>query len=197
MQLNKKIGVKYPTKTDINLAVREGRTINKKTVLFVGIFLMVCMAAFSKLAIFDLLQSVDNAEKNMQQAQTQLDRLKQENLIYDDVLKEYNESVSLSLSSSVIATISERLDIVDQYLIGNAKVESYNILDDVITARISGITLNQVSDIYTALMANDLISNVQIYTASTKDESDSLTTATMTIVLAVNETQEEGGGEQS
>ncbi|MDD4844010.1 MAG: hypothetical protein PHU31_06740 [Anaerotignum sp.] len=200
MWLSKKIGVKYPTKTNINLAIQEGKSINKKTVLFVGIFVMICMAGFSKLAIVDFLNSAQKAELNMQQTQEQLDQMREKNLIYEDVLKEYNERVSLSFSSPVIATISERLDIVKQYLISNAKVESFHVLDDVITARISGVTLNQISDIYTALMGNEYVANVQMFTASTDGDPTSLTTATMTIILTVDETkvaveEEEGEGQ--
>ena len=195
--LDKKIGVKYPTKTDINLAVREAKSIERKSMLPIGIFIVICILGFLKLGVFDLLHSVDQAEESMQQTQVQLDQLKQANSIYDDVLKEYNESVSLSITSPVIATLSERLEIVKQYLIAKAKVESFHVLDDIITVRISGVTLNQVSDIYTALMENEFVSNVQIYTASTDGQVGSLTTATMTIILAVDETaadsQEEGG----
>ncbi len=200
MWLSKKIGVKYPTKANINLAIQEGKSINKKTVLFVGIFVMICMAGFSKLAIVDFLNSANKAELNMQQAQEQLDQMREKNLIYESVLKEYNERVSLSFSSPVIATISQRLDIVKQYLISNAKVESFNVLDDVITARISGVTLNRISDIYTALMSNEYVANVQMFTASTDGDPASLTTATMTIILTVDETkvaveEEEGEGQ--
>ncbi len=195
--LDKKIGVKYPTKTDINLAVREAKSIDRKSMLPIGIFIVIFILGFLKLGVFDLLHSVDQAEESMGQAQEQLDQMKEANSIYDDVLKEYNESVSLSITSPVIATLSERLEIVNQYLIAKAKVESFNVLDDIITVRISGVTLNQVSGIYTALMDNEFVSNVQIYTASTDGEVGSLTTATMTIILAVDETvadsQEEGG----
>ncbi|WP_313527977.1 hypothetical protein [Anaerotignum sp.] len=200
MQLNKKIGVKYPTKTDINLAARETKSVDQKSFVPVGILLTVLVIGFLKFGVFDLVQSVNEAQANTQQAQEQLDKLKQANLIYDDVLKEYNETVSLSISSPVIANLEERLDIVNQYLISRSSVESFNVLDDVITASISGITLNQVSGIYTDLMKNEFITNVQIYTASTDGNPGSLTTATMTIVLAVDESKteatEEGGVDQ-
>ncbi len=200
MQLNKKIGVRYPTKTNMNLAVRETKGVDRRSVLPIGIFLAIAVLAFAKLAVFDLFHAVDLAEENVRLTQQQLDQMKEANSIYDEVLKEYNESVSLSISSPVIATLSERLEIVNQYLISNAKVESFNVLDDVITAQISGVTLNQVSGIYTALMANEFVSNVQFYTASTENETGSLTTATMTIILTANEAvaeeQAEGGEAQ-
>lgn len=197
MDLNKKIGLKYPTKTDINLALREDRNLDKKTALPIGIFLAVFILGFAKLGVIDLLHAVDDAQRTMQQTQEQLDTLKEANLIYDDVLQEYNEVVSNSISSVVLATLEQRLELVNHYLLSKARVESFNVLDDVITASISGISLNQVSGIYTALMQNEFVDNVQIYTASTEGDSSSLTTATMTIILAVDEEKvkvaEEGG----
>ncbi|KAF5077317.1 hypothetical protein DSECCO2_152190 [anaerobic digester metagenome] len=195
--LDKKIGVKYPTKTNINFAVREAKSVDRKSILPIGIFVLICFLGFLKLGVLDLRHSVNQAETSAQQAQEQLNQMKEANSVYEDVLKEYNESVSLSITSPVIATLSQRLEIVNQYLISKAKVESFNVMDDIITVRISGVTLNQVSGIYTDLMTNSFVSNVQIYTASTDGESGSLTTATMTIILAVDETKvdsnEEGG----
>ncbi|MPN05880.1 hypothetical protein SDC9_153134 [bioreactor metagenome] len=81
----------------------------------------------------------------------------------------------------------ERLGLIEKYLISSSQVDSFDVLDDVITVKISGVTLNQISSIFVKLMSDPLISNVQVYTASTNDQNNSLTTATMTIQLAVDD----------
>lgn len=187
--LDKKIGVKYPTKTQINFAKREVQTVEKKSRFYLIAFIVVASIGFGKVAIWDLWQDVNRAEADMQEVNVQLDELKVQNAVYEDVLKEYNESVSLSMNTPVIATFSERLDLVNEYLISKAEVESFNILEDVITARILGVKLNEISTIYTDLMKNEFVSNVQVYTAATDASNSSLTTATMTIILAVDETK--------
>lgn len=187
--LDKKIGVKYPTKTQINFAKREVKTVERKSRVYLIAFIVVASIGFGKVAIWDLLQDVNRAEANMQEVNAQLDGLKVKNAVYEDVLKEYNESVSLSMNTPVIATFSERLDLVNEYLISKAEVESFNILEDVITVRILGVKLNEISTIYTDLMKNEFVSNVQVYTAGTDTSNSSLTTATMTIILAVDETK--------
>lgn len=187
--LDKKIGVKYPTKTQINFAKREVKTVERKSRVYLIAFIVVASIGFGKVAIWDLLQDVNRAEADMQEVNAQLDELKVKNAVYEDVLKEYNESVSLSMNTPVIATFSERLDLVNEYLISKAEVESFNILEDVITVRILGVKLNEISTIYTDLMKNEFVSNVQVYTAGTDTSNSSLTTATMTIILAVDETK--------
>lgn len=183
MELNKAIGVKYPTKTDINLAVNDKQRRDHKKLLPVAIFLVVFIGLFCKLAVIDLLHRVDAAQAQAQAAADDVDRMKAQNKIYDDVLQQYNEMVSLNLNSSVVATLEERLDMVNTYLISAARVESFHVMDDVITAGITGVTLHQVSEIYTSLMQNAYIANVQIYTASTNGEPGALTRANMTIIL--------------
>lgn len=187
MDLNKKIGVKYPTKTDINLAAISKKEMDVRKAVPLGIVLVVFVGVFCKFGVFDLLSAAAVSEGKAQESQLQLDQVKAITANYDKVLKEYNEKVSLSISVPVIATIEERLDLVEKYLIAISSVEAFNVLDDVITASISGVTLNQISAIYTDLMENEFVESVQIFTASTKDQPGSLTSATMTIVLKVEE----------
>ena len=103
------------------------------------------------------------------------------------MLEEYNALLASKSSINVVATPMERLGLVERYLISASQVNSFDVVDDVITAQISGVTLNQISAIYANLMSDPLIENVQVYTASTNDKNNSLTTATMTIQLTVDD----------
>ena len=103
------------------------------------------------------------------------------------MLEEYNALLASKSSINVVATPMERLGLVERYLISASQVNSFDVVDDVITAQISGVTLNQISTIYANLMSDPLIENVQVYTASTNDKNNSLTTATMTIQLLVDD----------
>ena len=101
------------------------------------------------------------------------------NADYDAVLAEYQSRVQSAVNSDVLADTLECLGIVEQDLMTASRVESFAVLDDVITARISGVTLNQISTLFQALIANEFVANVQVYTASTNEENaNALTTAT-------------------
>ena len=183
----KKNSNKYPVKTDINLAIREKKQNKLSTTIPTFIILVIAIAIFSKFAVINRLEQASEAENSATVAQQQLETLKEYTNNYPKVLEEYNALLASKSSLNVVATPMERLGLVERYLISASQVNSFDVVDDVITAQISGVTLNQISTIYTNLMSDPLIENVQVYTASTNDKNNSLTTATMTIQLLVDD----------
>lgn len=183
----KKNSNKYPVKTDINLAVREKKQNKLSTNIPTFIILVIAIAIFSKFAVINRLEQASEAENSATVAQQQLETLKEYTNNYPKVLEEYNALLASKSSINVVATPMERLGLVERYLISASQVNSFDVVDDVITAQISGVTLNQISAIYANLMSDPLIENVQVYTASTNDKNNSLTTATMTIQLTVDD----------
>lgn len=183
----KKNSNKYPVKTDINLAIREKKQNKLSTNIPTFIILVIAIAIFSKFAVINRLEQASEAENSATVAQQQLETLKEYTNNYPKVLEEYNALLASKSSINVIATPMERLGLVERYLISASQVNSFDVVDDVITAQISGVTLNQISTIYANLMSDPLIENVQVYTASTNDKNNSLTTATMTIQLTVDD----------
>ena len=183
----KKNSNKYPVKTDINLAIREKKQNKLSTTIPTFIILVIAIAIFSKFAVINRLEQASEAENSATVAQQQLETLKEYTNNYPKVLEEYNALLASKSSLNVVATPMERLGLVERYLISASQVNSFDVVDDVITAQISGVTLNQISAIYANLMSDPLIENVQVYTASTNDKNNSLTTATMTIQLLVDD----------
>lgn len=183
----KKNSNKYPVKTDINLAIREKKQNKLSTNIPTFIILVIAIAIFSKFAVINRLEQASEAENSATVAQQQLETLKEYTNNYPKVLEEYNALLASKSSLNVVATPMERLGLVERYLISASQVNSFDVVDDVITAQISGVTLNQISTIYANLMSDPLIDNVQVYTASTNDKNNSLTTATMTIQLLVDD----------
>lgn len=183
----KKNSNKYPVKTDINLAIREKKQNKLSTNIPTFIILVIAITIFSKFAVINRLEQASEAENSATVAQQQLETLKEYTNNYPKVLEEYNALLASKSSLNVVATPMERLGLVERYLISASQVNSFDVVDDVITAQISGVTLNQISTIYANLMSDPLIENVQVYTASTNDKNNSLTTATMTIQLLVDD----------
>ena len=178
---------KYPTKTDINLALRDKKQEQLSVILPGAIVFLLCVALFSKFTVIDRFARVDRAENAAVAAQQDLEAVKNYTKNYQKVLEEYNALLASKSALNVIATPMERLGLVEEYLLSAANVNSFDVMDDVIMAQISGVTLHQISAIYAALMSDPLIENVQVYTASTNESRYSLTTATMTIQLATED----------
>ena len=184
---------KYPTKTDINLALRDQKQEKLSAILPGAIAFLICVGLFSKFAVVDRFARVDRAENAAVAAQQELDAVRNDTKNYQKVLEEYNALLASQSSLNVIATPMERLDLVERHLLSAAYVNSFDVIDDVIMVQISGVTLQQISAIYAGLMSDPLIENVQVYTASTNENRYSLTTATMTIQLATDDALAEEG----
>lgn len=192
---------KYLLKTTVNLAMRENRSGESRAVLPTAIILAVLIALFCKFGVIDPLMKASAAEQLAESESVALQSLEDASADYDEVLAKY-ESLNIS-TVSVTGTMEpmECLSLIDDNLVAASKVEAYTVSQGVITAKISGVTLNSISDIYKSLMAYDSVENVQIYTAATGEEGSG-TTATLTIKLVsddgTDDTQDsgtEGGGE--
>lgn len=187
MKFKTQFNQKYPTKTDINLALYEKSNKNLRITISKLALLVICLMLFAKFAVIDRFNAAKQAEASASEVQSQLSSLKDYTKNYNDVLEEYKELIATSSSANVIATPMERLGLIEKYLLSSSQVESFDVIDDVITVKISGVTLNQISSIFVNLMSDPLIANVQVYTASTANRSSDLTTATMTIQLTVDD----------
>ena len=80
------------------------------------------------------------------------------------------------------------MNLIETQLVDKAQVESYSVADHLVSVQLSGVTLRDVSEIYASLTASPLVSNVQVYTASTQKDSTEQVTATMNIELAQTDT---------
>ncbi|MEA4814473.1 MAG: hypothetical protein VB112_06175 [Oscillospiraceae bacterium] len=193
---------KYLAKTTVNLAMRENRSGESRAVVPTAIILAVLIALFCKFGVIDPLMKASAAEQLTETESVALQSLEDANADYDEVLAKY-ESLNIS-TVSVTGSMEpmECLSLIDDNLVAASNVEAYTVSQGIITAKISGVTLNSISDIYKSLMAYDSVENVQIYTAA-KGEEGSGTTATLTIKLVsaddgTDDTQAseaKGGGE--
>jgi hypothetical protein len=183
LDLNRSVGKKkYPVKTTVNLAMREKKKGGNTYVVPAAIILAALIALFCRFGVVGPLAKAASAESLEAQESATLESLQAANADYDTVLAKY-QSLDIS-SASVTGTMQpmECLALIDDNLVKSSKVESYTVAQSVITAKISGVTLNSISGIYKSLMAYDSVENVQIYTAAT-GEAGSGTTATLTIKL--------------
>lgn len=186
MRLNQPIGKHYPTKVNMNLAMKESHKREWGKVGAAAAVLAVFIAAFTKFAVIDRLLAANEAEYTAARTVAQLNALQAANLPYPEVLEEYNE-YNMSRSVSELRTDTQDiLKLMEQEVMSMAKVESFSASGGVIVTKISGVTLNQISQIFRSLSGNPLVAHVQVFTASSNEEDqDALTTASFTITLAV------------
>ena len=175
----------YPSKRDMNLAMREKPQTNRPlavllVIAFIGVFYLF--------AVRRVLDEVDSAAAAADNAEAQLAAIQEQTAHYDDVLDEYQSYTVLSNAMTGTVNPLDCLNLIETQLVDKAQVESYSVADHLVSVQLSGVTLRDVSEIYASLTASPLVSNVQVYTASTQKDSTEQVTATMNIELAQTDT---------
>lgn len=179
----------YPTKKDLNLAQKERSGHGLGPAALEALFLAVLVGLFCRFGVINVIAKADAAESAATQAENKLREMKSETSRFPEVREEY-QSYTLAQSGMTGDTDPmECLDLIKSRLIDKAQVETYSIADGLISVQLSGVTLQEVSAIYADLMASDLVTGVQVYTASTTGGEERVTAA-LTIQLK-SETAEE------
>ena len=141
----------YPVKQDLNLAQRERKHRDLETAAFVGILLVVVIGLFCKFAVLDQLWLVSRAESSAVQTEQMLSQAQLRTVDYDAVRKEYE---SYALAQSTLggdANIAECLNLLEQQLMQKSRVSSFTAADGLIAVQLSGVTLQEISNIYVSL----------------------------------------------
>lgn len=180
----------YPVKQDLNLAQREHRHRDLRAVAALALVLAVGIGLFCKFCVVDRLQAVSEAQASADRAEQSLAQIRTQTTEYDRVLKDYQSYTLAQAAVGGTADAMECLDLMEAQLLSRAKVSAFTVADSLISVELSGVTLEEVSGIYTGLMASELVKNVQVYTAATNGAPAARVEANMTIQLASDPAEE-------
>lgn len=178
----------YPSKRDMNLAMREKPQTNRSLAVLAVLLVIAFIGVFYLFAVRRVLDEVDSAAAAADNAEAQLAAIQEQTAHYDDVLDEYQSYTVVSNAMTGTVNPLDCLNLIETQLVDKAQVESYSVADHLVSVQLSGVTLRDVSEIYASLTASPLVSNVQVYTASTQKDSTEQVTATMNIELAQTDT---------
>ncbi len=191
----KKTGGKYPTKTTMNLFFREDKTSHPSTMALYILFGAVVFLALAKVGVYDMLVDLDKAQKDLQNAQERLMSISQQLTDYNEVQDKYNRYSYGYLTDEERALV-DRMDILtllESELMYVANVENITIGSNAVAARISGVTLEEVSKIAQRLEASELVTAVSVSTAVTSDPNTGADILTANMIISVANTNSEGG----
>ena len=178
----------YPSKRDMNLAMRENPQTNRPIAVLAVLLVIAFIGVFYLFAVRRVLDEGDSAAAAADNAEAQLAAIQQQPDRYDDVVDEYHSYTVVSNAMTGTVNPLDCLNLIETQLVDKAQVESYSVADHLVSVQLSGVTLRDVSEIYASLTASPLVSNVQVYTASTQKDSTEQVTATMNIELAQTDT---------
>ena len=177
----------YPSKTTVNLIVRE-RTAHQVSRAACGIVILaVLVALFCKFAVIDRISAAARAEAAAAAAEQELAEYQRSNERFDEVRLEYERYFSSDLTGSGAGASDcmQVLGLMEEKLMPSAQVVSASFEKYLLTVQLAGIDLSQVSGILADLTESPLVESVEISNADTgEDARDARATVSMTIHLS-------------
>lgn len=173
MMARKEKKVLYPTKTTLNLCMKE-KTINSPSRI-IPLFLLVVLVAlaFGKFAVADRLAAASRAEQAAVRAEADLSALRQQTRDYEKVREEYERTLFGGADEDQAQVDRmEVLALVEDIIMPAAQVASWSALDNMMTLSLSGLTLSDTSDLIKSLLTSDIVEAVDVYTVGADKEGE-------------------------
>lgn len=181
---------RYPVKQDLNLAQRDEAHRRKvRNTAIIAVIVAAAIIAFCKFAVQDRLAALNDAKQAAAAAEQNLAQAQNATAAYDELTAEYQLIKLIHETVGYDIDLPDALALPENYLIKRANVSALFVGDEIISVQFSGLTLEEISGIYSKLMEHKLVDNVQVFTASTDGGSGNAdqVTASMTIHLTSGE----------
>lgn len=177
--------LKYPTKTTLNLIVKERSSVSPKgwALFFVALLII---ALFAKFAVYDRFAYAHYRQGELNSTTTRLAQLQKTNEEFFTVQSEYKKYFTVGALSETYADCMDVLTLVEENLMGSASVRSISLNESAISVVLTEITLDQASGILTSLYENPLVESAVLHVAEAPTDGTT-TTVSMTIQLKVSE----------
>lgn len=131
----------YPSKRDMNLAMREKPQTNRPLAVLAVLLVIAFIGVFYLFAVRRVLDEVDSAAAAADNAEAQLAAIQEQTAHYDDVLGEYQSYTVVSNAMTGAVNPLDCLNLIETQLVDKAQVESYSVADHLVSVQLSGVTL--------------------------------------------------------
>lgn len=184
----------YPSKTTINLAIREKSDFRLGRLLPRLLVLVIVVALFTKFAVMDRISLVADRRAALDVVQDQVSALELATADYDEVSAQYARYSSGWMNEEETALVDRQdaLSLVEELLMPNATVLQVSISENVVAANLSGITLGEASALVRLLTADPKVSNVEVFTASNQEQPAEQVILSMVISMQTAEGGQQG-----
>ncbi len=185
----------YPTKTTLNLAMKEKSSFSPVKLVPLLLLLIALAALFGKFAVADRLSAVSQAEAEVAALRQRQAALEQATAGFEELSHKYAQYSTGWMTEDEQAAVLrlEMLELVESELMPSARIHRISASGNVLSVELSGVTLEGTARFVQNLYLRPDVTNVQVYTASTKDESGNQAAVSMIITMCH---PQEGGERQ-
>ena len=161
-----------PTKKDINLAVIGEQHTNVLVALPAILLILLAAALFSKFLVYDRLQEVAAAQREVAQLQDQLDAGYEELSDYAELTELYAHYTFSGMTEEELERIDrvEVLSLIGRLILPQAGVQDLTVSGNQMTLNMSGSTLQEINLLVQKLEADDIVDFCGVTTAVSKGE---------------------------
>ena len=169
---------------------RRKSSFNPKKMIPIILILVVAVGVFVKLGVLNQLDKKVAAYSKIAEKQADLDMMQAKLGGYDELYAQYGRYSYGWMDKNEINTIDRThiLKLVETKIMPSAKIKDLAINGDVITLNLSGITLEDTSNIVKVLEQDELVKRVSVYSATANDASE----AEIFMSVVLNKTEQEG-----
>ena len=184
----------YPSKVTLNLAMREKSQFAPAKLVPLLLILIVLAGLFGKFAVADRLAKVDRAQAELNALQQRKTELESVTAGYEELSREYARYATGWMTEDEQAAVArtEMLSLIESELMSGSRVRRVTVGGNVLSVELGDVTLEDTSRFVQKLYQRPDVTNVAVYTASTKDEPGTQATVSMVITM----TRVSKGGDQ-
>lgn len=181
----KKKQAAYPSKVTMNLAMKEKSQFAPVKLIPLLLILVVLATLFGKFAVADRLAKVDRAQAELSALQQRKANLETATVGYEELSETYARySIGwMTEDEQAAVTRLEMLSLVEKELMPGSRVRRVSAGGNILSVELSGVTLEDTSRFVQSLYQRPDVTNVAVYTASTKDEPGTQATVSMVITM--------------
>jgi len=175
----------FPSKTYMNLMVSEKKSFDLRSNIPFIVILLIIVVLVLKFGVFDFYARVDAKQAELNAHQQTLSSMNAELTNYNTVLEEYEGYESMSITSSGLRVDAlGALALVDRFVAPSARVASLSLAGNTLTLNLTDISLDGVGKLVSTLYEQDMVANVSVSTAATRETASEDVVVAMTITLA-------------
>lgn len=189
----------YPTKTTLNLMIRERRQGDMRIIIPCVIVGVILVGLFCRFAVVGRLTAAYRAEQSALQAEQALSQAEEQLESYDEVEAQYNRYFSDALfSEDIPQECMDVLAMMEQELMVKAQVSSCSFSGDTLLLRLKMSRFGVTSELLDALSRLPMVDHVSIsnatddpYISITGDKKGETGESIVIMTITLREVEEE------
>ncbi len=189
----------YPTKTTLNLMIRERRQGDMRILIPCALVGLLLVGLFCRYAVVERLAQAYRAEQSAIRAEQTLAQAEAELEIYDEVEAEYSRYFSDALfSKDIPQECMDVLAMMEKELMGKAQVSAYSFSGNTLRLQLKMSRFGVTSELLDALSRVPMVDYVSISTATddlhtsiTEDQEEENWGSVVIMTITLREVEEE------